>query len=101
MIKKRHDLLCLMILIIFAVLPVPPSAAQSTTYRVRPLASSGTGANHQSSTLLNPWGIAFLPGQGFFISENASGRVDAYDANGNALGGLTIPAPSGSSAFSK
>jgi uncharacterized protein (TIGR03118 family) len=102
MLKKRHGLLCLMTLIIFAALPTNPSAAQSTTYRVTPLASKGAGANHQSSNLLNPWGIAFLPGQGFWISENAAGRVDAYDADGNALGGLTIPAPSGSYAtFSK
>ncbi|HZP06225.1 MAG TPA: TIGR03118 family protein [Terracidiphilus sp.] len=102
MLKTRYVLLCLIMTIIRAGAMASSAVAQSTSYRTRPLASNGTGANHQSSTLLNPWGLAFLPGQGFFVAENASGRVDQYDQDGNALDGLTIPAPSGSSAaFSK
>jgi len=57
------------------LLVVGSAAAQNPGYRVSGLTSDRPGANYQSPTLLNPWGIAFLPGQGFFIAENASGRV--------------------------
>jgi uncharacterized protein (TIGR03118 family) len=84
------------------LLVVGSAAAQNPGYRVSGLTSDRPGANHQSPTLLNPWGIAFLPGQGFFIAENASGRVDSYDATGIPLGGVGIPAPPGTNApFSK
>jgi hypothetical protein len=70
------------------------AAAQSTGYRVSGLTSNRPGASHQSATLLNPWGLAFLPGSpSFCIAENASGRVDSYDATGALLGGVVIPAP--------
>ncbi|MGA9670571.1 MAG: TIGR03118 family protein, partial [Terracidiphilus sp.] len=85
--------------IVLGVGSSPAGAAQSTGYRVSGLAADRPGANHQSANLLNPWGVAFVPGgQGFFISENASGRVDSYDATGNPLGGVVIPAPTGSTA---
>lgn len=84
------------------MLATRPALGQSTAYRVTGLTSDRPGANHQSTTLLNPWGVAFLPGGNFFIAENASGRVDFYDADGNLVGGVTIPAPPGSTdAFSQ
>ena len=90
---------CSALLLMLATRPV---LGQTTAYRVTGLTSDRPGANHQSTTLLNPWGIAFLPGGNFFIAENASGRVDSYDADGNLVGGVTIPAPPGSTdAFSQ
>jgi len=62
------------------------------------LVADRPGADHISTTLLNPWGIAFLPAGNFFIAENASGRVDSYDADGNFVAGVMIPAPPGSAA---
>ena len=62
--------------LLFGILVAGDINAQSTGYRVSGLTSDQPGANHQSPTLLNPWGMAFLPGGGFFIAENASGRVD-------------------------
>lgn len=71
--------------------------AQTEGYRVTPLASDLPGFGQESPPLFDPWGIAFLPQQNFVIAEYASGRVDAYDANGTLRGGVTIPAPPGSS----
>src|SRR5947207_4889036 len=71
---------------------------QTTAFRVTGLTSDRSGANHQSATLLKPWGIAFVPGGNFFIAENAAGRVDSYDADGNPVAGVIIPAPPGSTA---
>ena len=46
--------------------------------------------------------MVFLPGQGFFIAENGSGRVDSYVRAGTPLSGVGIPAIAGRSAvFSK
>jgi uncharacterized protein (TIGR03118 family) len=53
--------------------------------------------------LLNPWGIAFLPGGPFWIADNGSNLSTLYDGQGNLLtpsksgGGFSIPggAPTG------
>jgi len=61
--------------------------------------------------LLNPWGIAFIPGSPFWISDNNAGVSTLYDGQGNitqvpdAQGQLVpfavqIPGPSGSPAGS-
>ena len=77
-------------------------AQVGSAYPVTSLASDRPGASHLSPTLLNPWGVAFLPGGNFLIAENASGHVDSYDADGNFVAGIAIPAPQGSTApFSK
>jgi uncharacterized protein (TIGR03118 family) len=86
---------CFAVLILLATIP---ASAQTIGYRANRLAADAPGAAHTSPALLNPWGIAFLPGGNFFIAENASGRVDSYDAFGNIAAGVTIPAPLGSAA---
>ena len=86
---------CLALLLALAT---RPSMGQTTAFRVTGLTSDRSGANHQSATLLKPWGIAFVPGGNFFIAENAAGRVDSYDADGNPVAGVIIPAPPGSTA---
>jgi uncharacterized protein (TIGR03118 family) len=90
---------CFAVLILLATIP---ASAQTVGYRTNELASDKPGVSHTSLTLLNPWGIAFLPAGNFFIAENASGRVDSYDAFGNIGAGVTIPAPPASAdAFSR
>lgn len=88
--------------VLLLTLATRPALGQTTAYRVTSLTSDRPGENHQSTNLLNPWGIAFLPGGNFFVAENASGRVDSYDADGNFVAGVAIPAPPGSTdAFSQ
>jgi uncharacterized protein (TIGR03118 family) len=55
----------------------------------------GGNAAHTDPALLNPWGIAFMPGQSFFIADNNSGTARVYDASGNAESplGFVIPPP--------
>jgi len=48
--------------------------------------------------LLDPRGIAFLPGQNFLIAEHGSGRIDSFDAAGMLASGFAVPLPAGSSA---
>src|ERR1700744_2110076 len=43
--------------------------------------------------LLNPWGISFLPGQDFWISDNNSGVSTLYDNNGNKDTALVVTIP--------
>jgi len=96
-LATRVSFLCLALLLTGRSL-----SAQTTGYRTNRLAADQTGAPSISPTLLNPWGIAFLPGRNFFIAENASGRVDSYDAAGNSTFGIPIPAPPGGvDAFSR
>lgn len=60
--------------------------AQTRAYRQINLAGSDPGlANNLTPGLLNPWGIAFLPGQPFVIANANSGRVIGHDANGFSL----------------
>jgi uncharacterized protein (TIGR03118 family) len=46
--------------------------------------------------LLNPWGIAFVPGQDFWIANNNSGTSTLYDAQGNKDAGLVVTIPGAS-----
>src|ERR1700740_2909328 len=58
-------------------------------------------ANHQDTTLVNPWGIAFLPGTPFWINDNGSGISALYNGDGSGAGGadpapaVIIPVPKG------
>jgi len=61
--------------------------AQTNSYRQTNLASDVPGAaNFRSPTLLNPWGVAFLPGQPFVIADNGSGRTSTHNADGSFAG---------------
>jgi uncharacterized protein (TIGR03118 family) len=73
-------------------------AAQSNSYMQTNLSSDTSGmGNFTSPNLINPWGIAFVPGNPFWIADNNSGKVTLYDKTGNLLGSFTIPPPNGSS----
>ena len=54
----------------------------------------GTAA-HTDPQLINPWGIAFAPGQPFWVADNNRGTTTVFDATGSpALPlGVGIPAP--------
>jgi uncharacterized protein (TIGR03118 family) len=74
------------------------ASAQSVAYRQTDLTSSVPDlANNLTPDLLNPWGIAFLSGQPFFIVNNQSGRVTSHGATGLSVGfrSFTIPSPTG------
>jgi len=68
--------------------------AQQAGYSQTNLVSNTSGvANTTDSQLLNPWGISYLPGQGFWIANNNSGTSTLYDAQGNKDQGLVVTIP--------
>jgi uncharacterized protein (TIGR03118 family) len=83
------------------------AVAQANSYQQTNLVSDlPQTAAHIDRNLLNPWGIAFIPGQPFFIADNHRGGVRTYDAAGHnvlpvqfaifpAAGETTRPTPSG------
>src|SRR6266571_9208426 len=70
------------------------ATAQTIGYRQTDLASNLPNvANNVTPALVNPWGMAFLSGQPFFIADNQAGRVTVHDASGLSVGpgGLIVP----------
>jgi uncharacterized protein (TIGR03118 family) len=57
-------------------------AAAANTYTVELLVSNQAGAPHRDVRMQNPWGIAFLPGDLFWLADNNSGFSTLYDGNG-------------------
>ena len=58
--------------------------AQQSGYSQTNLVADTAGiAAHTDSQLSNPWGIALLPGQPFWIANNNGGTSTLYDAAGN------------------
>ena len=58
--------------------------AQQTGYSQTNLVANTAGvANHTDAQLSNPWGISFIPGQPFWVSDNNGGTSTLYDAQGN------------------
>jgi uncharacterized protein (TIGR03118 family) len=67
--------------------------------------AAGTAA-HTDPFLLNPWGVAFEPGQSFWVADNNRGSVKVFDSSGKpdipsvvgipTVSGSTLPsAPTG------
>ncbi|HEY6129308.1 MAG TPA: TIGR03118 family protein [Candidatus Acidoferrum sp.] len=72
--------------------------AQTIAYRQANLASNLSDvANNVTPSLADPWGIAFLPGQPFFLADNNAARATAHDASGLSVrpGSFTLPNSSG------
>ena len=68
--------------------------AQQTGFMQTNLVSNTAGAATTTDPqLLNPWGISFLPGQDFWISDNNSGTSTLYDDNGNKDTALVVTIP--------
>ncbi len=59
------------------------AAAQGNAYQQTNLVSNvPKTARHTDRNLVNPWGIAFIPGQPFFLADNVPGVVRTYNAAG-------------------
>ncbi|MHB8410406.1 MAG: TIGR03118 family protein [Candidatus Acidiferrales bacterium] len=73
------------------------ATAQTTSYTQTNLVSDGAvAAPNTDKHLINPWGIAFIPGNPFWISDNNSGFSTLYDNQGVPQSLIvTIPAPTG------
>jgi len=72
--------------------------AQTIAYRQANLASNRSNvANNVTPGLVDPFGIAFLSGQPFFLADNNAGRVTAHDASGLSVrpGSFTVPNAAG------
>ena len=73
---------CLVLLILS--LAATLSQAQQSGYSQTNLVADMPGiAAHTDSQLSNPWGVALLPGQPFWIANNNGGTSTLYDAAGN------------------
>src|SRR6266403_1526695 len=81
--------------ILFGLLFTAANAtAQTIGYRQTNLASNLPNVAHNVTPgLVNPWGIAFLSDQPFFIADNKVGRVTVHDASGLGVGpgGFIVP----------
>jgi uncharacterized protein (TIGR03118 family) len=65
------------------------------TYSVTALVSNGVPAKTTDASLVNPWGIAFLPGDFVWVANNGSQTSTLYDGNGQR-NSLKVAIPSGS-----
>lgn len=77
----------------------PQPTSTSAGYHQTNLVSDSPGnAAHTDPFLINPWGIAFLPGQSFWVADNNRGSAKVFDPSGNpdAPSLVRIPTPSGS-----
>ena len=73
-----------------SALPLPSAHAQTNSYKQTNLVSDTAGmAANVDAKLVNPWGIAFVPGNPFWISDNNSGFTTLYDQNGALNGSFT------------
>jgi uncharacterized protein (TIGR03118 family) len=80
------------------LLAAASASAQSIAYRQTNLSSDVNTqgfANQLNLSMINSWGIAFLPGQPFFIVNPDNGRVTVHDANGTGVApsGFAVPSP--------
>jgi uncharacterized protein (TIGR03118 family) len=81
-------------------LSTPAAQAQGNSYKQTNLVSDTTGlAPVIDPNLVNPWGICIIPGEPFWISDNASptGVTSLYNTAGAIQGAFTIAPPAGSS----
>src|SRR5260370_42546317 len=92
---KRRVVLYFVAFFLFGLLFVADIVtAQTMAYRQNNLASNLSNvANNVIPGLVDPWGIAFLSGQPFFIADNTAGRVTAHDSTGIGVvpGGFIVP----------
>jgi uncharacterized protein (TIGR03118 family) len=92
---KKCSFFCLLILLTILG-DRSPLLAQQTSYKQTNLVANVAGvANHTDSQLSNPWGISFLPGNPFWISNNNGGTSTLYDGQG-AKQALVVGIPTAS-----
>lgn len=97
MSKLCRFLLAFFCLQVISSLPV--NATTTNSFKQTNLVSDTSGmATVRDSGLVNPWGVAFLPGNPFWIADNNSGIATLYSKTGMMqLSPFTIPSPAGSS----
>src|SRR5277367_6660443 len=96
--KYRNVLYFSSLILLGVLLGAANAAGQTIGYRQTNLASNISNvAGNVAPELVDPWGVAFLSGQPFFLAANKVGRVDAHDANGLGVrpGSFTVPSPTG------
>jgi len=94
---RKPKIAVLGMLLLSALLNGSQVRAQSNSYKQTNLTSDSQGmASFMDSNLINPWGIAYIPGNPFWIADNNSGKATLYDKTGNLQGTFTVPAPVGS-----
>jgi uncharacterized protein (TIGR03118 family) len=82
------------------IFSTPSAQAQGNSYKQTNLVSDTQGlAPVIDPNLVNPWGICIIPGEPFWIADNASptGVTSLYNAAGAIQGAFTIAPPAGSS----
>src|SRR5580693_6465344 len=82
------------------ILSLPAAQAQVNSYKQTNLVSDTPGlAPVLDHNLVNPWGICIIPGDPFWIADNASstGVTSLYNAAGAIQRAFTIAPPAGSS----
>ena len=96
---KHKIALCFFSFFLFGFLFGATNAtAQTIGYRQTNLSSNLPNvANNVTPGLVNPWGIAFLSDQPFFIADNQAGRVTSLDATGLGVlpGAFIVPNATG------
>jgi uncharacterized protein (TIGR03118 family) len=93
----RRTVLSFLFAVLVAASCASRATAQNTGYAQTNLVSDGAvSAPNTDKHLINPWGIAFVPGGPFWISDNNSGFSTLYDNQGVPQSLIvTIPPPSG------
>ncbi len=98
---RKTKMAVLGLLLLSALMNGSPAQAQSNSYKQTNLTSDTQGtASFTDSNLINPWGIAYIPGNPFWIADNNSGKATLYDKTGNLQGTFTVPPPGGSANLS-
>lgn len=94
---RRLALILPLALLLVLAFSTTRATAQTTSYTQTNLVSDGTvAAANTDKHLINPWGIAFAPGNPFWISDNNSGFSTLYDNQGVPQSLIvTIPPPTG------
>jgi uncharacterized protein (TIGR03118 family) len=83
-------------LISLQILCLQGTFAQTNSYKQTNLVSDTAGtATNVDPKLINPWGIAYFPGQPFWIADNNSGYSTVYNQSGVNAGSFPVPAPPG------
>lgn len=70
------------------------SASYASNYEIAILVSNGSDGATKDTRLRNAWGLAFLPGEDFWVNDAATGFSTIYDGNGLISGpAVTVPLP--------
>jgi uncharacterized protein (TIGR03118 family) len=95
-VRHKFTLFFCCVLLAGSGLIADSATAQTKAFRQSNLSSSVSGAAaNNAPNLINPWAIAGLPGQPFFIADNGAGLVSVQDSAGVQTSSLGLSVPSG------